>query len=266
MKKLMSLTMTALALFAFMSCSDDDNAGDVNDPARISVKLVDDPGDYEAVFVDVQDVQVKYNGGEGETSIGEVNAGVYDLLELTGGVNVLLADDNEIPAGNISQIRLILGDSNTVVVDGQTHPLQTPSAQQSGLKIQVNETLEPGILYEFTLDFDVEESIVTQGNGGYLLKPVIRASVEAETGAISGLVIGVPDSQVLVTAVNDETEEEISAYTDANGIFLLNGVPEGTYTLTFEADTALELEPIIVPGIEVNVGSTTEIEDVTFIQ
>lgn len=263
MKKLMNVSMVVLSLFAFMACSDDDNAGNGNDTARMSVKLVDDPGDYEAVYVDVQDVVVKYNGEEAESSIGEVNAGVYDLLELTGGASVLLADD-EVPTGDISQIRLVLGTENSVVVNGETYPLATPSAQQSGLKVQVHEELEAGIFYEFTLDFDVEESIVVQGNGSYSLKPVIRASMEAETGAISGLVVGLPDSQVLVTAVNDETDEEISAYTDANGVFMLNGVPEGTYTLTFEADSALALDPIVVTGVEVEVGSTTEIEDVVF--
>lgn len=256
--------MVVLSLFAFIACSEDDTTGNGNDTARMSVKLVDAPGDYEAVYVDVEDVVVKYNGDETETSIGEINAGVYNLLELTGGVSVLLAD-NEVPAGNISQIRLILGDENTVVVKGDTLPLATPSAQQSGLKIQVNEELEAGIFYEFTLDFDVEESIVVQGNGGYSLKPVIRSSVEAETGAITGLVLGLPDSQVLVTATNDETSEEISAYADVNGVFMLNGVPEGTYTLTFEADSELSLEPIVVSGVEVKVGSVTEVEDVTFL-
>lgn len=262
MKKLMNVSIVMLSLFAFMACSDDDNIENGNDSARMSIKLVDDPGDYESVFVEVEDVVIKYNGDETETSIDDVNAGIYDLLELTGGASVLLADD-EVPTGDISQIRLVLGDENTVVVNGETHPLQTPSAQQSGLKVQVNETLEAGVLYEFILDFDVEESIVVQGNGGYLLKPVIRASAEAETGAISGLVLPI-GTQTLVTAENETTGEEISTYTDANGIFMLNGVPEGTYTLTFEADSELGFEPIVISGVEVEVGSTTEVEDVTF--
>lgn len=151
----------------FASCSDDDKPTEGN--ARMSVKLTDAPGDYDAVYVDVRDVVIKTNGSETETSIGQVNAGVYNLLELTGGASVLLVDD-EIPAGTVSQIRLVLGDNNTVVIDGQTYPLATPSAQQSGLKIQVNETLQAGIFYEFILDFDVEESIVVQGNGNYSFK------------------------------------------------------------------------------------------------
>jgi hypothetical protein len=50
-------------------------------------------------------------------------------LDLTG-VNVLLAD-NLVPSGKLGQIRLLLGDKNTVVVGDKTYDLKTPSAQQS---------------------------------------------------------------------------------------------------------------------------------------
>jgi hypothetical protein len=47
--------------------------------------------DYDAVFVDVQDVMIKSSMDEmtGWVSIGGVTPQVYDLLDLTGGVNVL---------------------------------------------------------------------------------------------------------------------------------------------------------------------------------
>ena len=261
MKKLV-FGIASICMLAFLvSCSnDDDSTNPEQEMARMSVKLTDAPGDYDAVFVDVRDVMIKYNGSEEEVTVGEINAGVYDLLELTGGVSVLLVDD-EIPAGDISQIRLILGDNNTIVVDGDTFPLQTPSAQQSGLKINVNETLEGGIFYEFILDFDVDKSIVTQGNGGYLLKPVIRASTEANSGAIKGAVLPV-GIQTLVTAENATTE--ISAFTNELGIFVLSGVPSGTYTLTYEADANLGFPPIVVTNVEVEVGVVTEVDGVVF--
>lgn len=255
--------IASICMLAFLiSCNSDDDTTNTQEQemARMSVKLTDAPGDYDAVFIDVEDVVVKYNGNSEEVVIGDVNAGIYDLLELTGGVSVLLVD-NEIPAGDISQIRLILGDNNSVVVDGDTFPLQTPSAQQSGLKINVNETLEGGIFYEYILDFDVDKSIVTQGNGGYLLKPVIRATTEANTGAITGAVLPL-GIQTLVTAENANTE--ITAYTDAEGIFVLSGVPSGTYTLTYEADASLGFPPIIINDVEVVVGAVTEVDGVVF--
>src|SRR5690606_20787193 len=214
--------------------------------ARLSARLTDAPGDYENVFVDVQEVVIKYNNGQEDLNLG-INAGIYDLLELTAGVNVLLFND-EVPAGSISQIRLVLGEQNTIVVDGETLPLATPSAQQSGLKVQVNETLEPGILYEFMLDFDVDKSIVSQGNGDYSLKPVIRATTVAESGAISGTIVP-PGIVTMITAVNGTTE--ISTYANPLGEFLLSGVPDGTYTVTVQADVNLGIPPVVIENVVV---------------
>ena len=61
---------------------------------------------------------------------------------------------------HISQFRFILGDNNTVVVDGITYPLKAPSGQQSGFKVNVDETLTEGVKYEVWTDFDVQKSIV----------------------------------------------------------------------------------------------------------
>jgi len=261
MKTFLKFICIAILTVGFVSCSDDDSSeSNTDETARVSIELTDAPGDYEAVFIDVEDVVVKYNGEEDEVFIDDVDAGIYNLLELTGGVSVVLVDE-ELPTGSISQIRLVLGDDNTVVVDGETIPLQTPSAQQSGLKIQVNETLEGGIFYEFMLDFNVEESIVEQGNGGYLLKPVIRATTVAETGAISGSVIPVTDTPVLVTTTTGEGEE-ISAYTDAQGKFVLQGILEGNYDLKFEADPDLNFPPVIIDNVIVEVGEITTVGEI----
>lgn len=261
--KLITRFLMALAItFGFVACNDDDDSSAPLQTARLSVQMVDGPGDYDAVNIDVQDVRVTYSDTEEEISIGDINTGVYDLLQLTGGVSVLLAD-NEIPAGDLSQIRLVLGEDNTIVVDGETYPLSTPSAQQSGLKIQVHQTLEPDVFYEYILDFDVEESIVVQGNGGYSLKPVINASLVADAGQIAGIVI--PNTfQTLVTAVDADQLVEVSTYTSAEGDYILYGLPEGTYTVTFEADPALGFPPIIVPDVEVVAGLTTVLDDVIF--
>ncbi|GGD81176.1 DUF4382 domain-containing protein [Planktosalinus lacus] len=252
MKCILKISFLSILLFSFVACSDDDDSN-ADQASRIMVNLTDAPGDYEHVYVDVQDVRIIYGENGEEVTIGNINAGVYDLLELTGGVSVLLVDE-EIPSGAITQMRLVLGEENSVVIDGETFPLQTPSAQQSGLKVQVNQTLEPGILYEFTLDFNVEESIVEQGNGGYLLKPVIRASTAAESGSISGLVLPL-GVQSLVTASNNEGT--VSAYTNAEGNFVLHGVSEGIYTVTIEPEFTSEFEIIVIENVEVVNGNVT---------
>ena len=258
MKSLLKLSLIMLLFIGFASCSSDDDSSDSNNgKAKLALRLTDAPGDYEKVFIDVKDVVIKYDGGQEDLNLG-INAGIYDLLELTAGVNVLLYND-EVPAGKISQIRLILGENNTIVVDGQSHPLATPSAQQSGLKIQVHQTLEPGILYEFLLDFDVDKSIVAQGNGGYSLKPVIRATTVAESGAISGTIVP-PGVITMITAENGPLQ--ISTYANSLGKFLLAGVPNGTYKVTVQADLGLGVPPVVIENVTVVRGEVTNMGEI----
>lgn len=95
----------------------------------------------------------------------------FDLFEGTEG----LREDLE----SIREIRLHLADSGHMLVkdDGQICELRTPSGQQSGLKIKLPEgfQMEASHSYELEVVFDLEHSIVHQGNGGCLLKPVLRA-------------------------------------------------------------------------------------------
>ena len=251
----------SIIVIVFVGCNESDTTASTQGTSKISVKLMDDPGDYENVFIDVVDVRVKFGSDNddenGWQSLEAINTGIYDLLELTGGVNVLLVDDYEIPSGTLKQIRLILGEDNTVVIDGETFPLRTPSAQQSGLKIQVNETLEGNYGYTFLLDFDVDESIVMAGNSGNInLKPVIRATVEASTGAISGSVTPI-DVQMEISATNGV--DTISSFTDEDGYFVLVGLPQGSYTVTVTPDPTSELATQTIENVEVNVGETTDL-------
>jgi hypothetical protein len=59
-----------------------------------------------------------------------------------------------------------------VGVDGQVYPLETPSAESSGLKVKIDKELNE-TLNTFTLDFDAALS-VKEENGNYKLMPVIK--------------------------------------------------------------------------------------------
>lgn len=252
-------------LIVLFSCNSESNSeSNSSDLSKISVRLMDMPGDYDNVFIEVLDVMIKINAENDDDtnwqSLEAINTGIYDLLELTGGIDVLLVDDFELPSGLLKEIRLVLGVNNTIVTNGETLPLQTPSAQQSGLKIKLNQILEPNTSYTFFLDFDVDASIVMAGNSGNInLKPVIRASVEAATGVISGAILPI-DVQTEVSASNGL--ETISAFADENGIFVLVGLTPGTYTITVTPDPASGLNVQTISDVNVTAGENTVLGEI----
>lgn len=215
----------------FSSCSSNDSA-----PATLMVKLTDAPGDYDAVNIDIQDVQVNAdeNSNSGWQSLN-IKKGVYNLLKLTNGLDTLLGQI-QLPAGRVSQLRLVLGTNNTIKVSGTELPLNTPSAQQSGLKILINTDLKAGVTYEILLDFDAAKSIVSTGSGAFNLKPVIRSVVEASSGAIKGTVDPAASTPAIYAITGSDTVATTFADT-VSGKFLLKGVPAGTYTVSFEPKT-----------------------------
>ena len=271
-----SLLVATLISVGLVSCNDDDSDGSSSEMANLSIRMTDAPGDYDAVFIDVQGIEIQLeadddldatddDGTEGSewVTVEDVNTGIYDLLELTGGVSQLLAD-TEVEAGYVGQMRLILGPDNTVVVDGETKALNTPSAQQSGLKLQLNQRLEGGENYAFLLDFDVEQSIVETGNGGYNLKPVIRLSAEANAGMVVGTTV-VPaalnsDVQSLVVLTGNGIT--VSAYTNNDGDFALNGVPAGTYDVKITPQISSGLTVYTVSDVEVRPNETTDLGEI----
>ncbi len=177
---------------------------------------------------------------------------------MTNGKDVLIASD-DFPVGKISQLRLILGDNNSVTTqDGQTVMMKTPSAQTSGLKLKINATLQAGITYKLLLDFDASRSIVKTGNGRFNLKPVIRAIAEAQSGVIKGTV-SPAESLPAVWAISNT--DSIGTYADANSNFLIKGVPAGSYRVSFAPKNPFK--PKSLDGVTVNTGAVTDLKVLT---
>ncbi len=239
----------------WLACSDNDQT------ARLEVRLTDAPGDYEEVNIDIQSVEIHSSDGNqnsGWTTL-DVENGVYNILKLTNGLDTLLAS-SELPAGRISQIRLILGDNNSVVVGGETFPLSTPSAQQSGLKLNLQAELTEGITYTITLDFDAARSIVKRGNGTYSLKPVIRAIEKTTTGSIKGTVTPVEAAPAAVFAISG-VDTVATAYTDDAGKFILRSILPGTYTVGFDVKEGYT--DVTKENVGVTLGNVTDLGVVT---
>jgi hypothetical protein len=252
MKILKFLTITLVASSLLMACKKDGS-----DTTPTSVRMTDAPGNYQQVNVDVTGVEFTMN----TNAVINLNVkpGIYDLIKLTNGIDVLIATA-DLPAGKLSQVRLILGTNNSVKVDNVIYPLATPSAMQSGLKINVKADLVAGVAYELLLDFDANESIVVSGAGDYKLKPVLRSIETATTGSISGSVVtsaSLPASVRAYDGVNVFTTT-----TDVNGNFLLRGVSAGTYTVVVTPSSVFTAKSY--SNVIVTVGNVKAIGSINF--
>ncbi len=266
-RQIWKLAMVLAATTAIVACEDskDDTASQA--PATLKFNLTDAPVNYDAVYVEIEAVRVHIGDDDDTTSanggwedIDNIQPGIYNLLDFQNGLDTLFAED-EVPAGRLSQIRLILGDDNSVVVNGDSIALSTPSAQQSGLKLQVHYDLEPGLVYEFWLDFDASRSVVAKGNGGYNLKPVIKVFTKNTTGSIDGYIDPV-DAEALVMAYN-AAGDTATAYADTvSGYFLMSGLQPASYDIT--ADPLAPYTQQSLSGVVVTQGAVTRTDTIKF--
>ena len=254
--KIFAAILLIPAVLLFNGCKKDGN----ENVSHVAIRMMDAPSPYafEEVNIDVQEVEAHIAGsnGEGEWIRLDANAGIYNILTLTNGVDTLIGS-NIVPAGRLTQVRLILGTRNTVKVNGNVHPLSTPGGSESGLKINVQQDVtaeRPLVLF---LDFDAAKSIRAQGNGGFSLHPVIRAFTGQGTGAVTG-VVSIPGPAIAAT-LNSNSNTAVSYSTYANqlsGKFMFRGVENGVYTLNvYPADSDV---PVVVTNITVTAGATTD--------
>ena len=155
----------ALAIVSISSCKKEGKT------APVQFMLTDKPADYDSVNVHIVAIEVQINHDTDSWIPINTKDSIYNLLDLQNGITTLIAQDT-IPAGVLQQVRFILGDGNKVVVNGVSYPLATPSAEESGLKIKIGQSLNE-TLNVFTLDF-VAAASINEENGEYKLHPVIQ--------------------------------------------------------------------------------------------
>jgi hypothetical protein len=258
------LTLSTLTLFTslFFACSKNESSAEKS-KSRLEVYLTDDPANYDQVIIDVRDVKINYSNdtANGWKSLSQVNAGSYDILRLVNDKDTILGK-TDLDSGRIEQIRLVLGPNNYVKVNGQTYTLETPSAQQSGLKINLHQDVSAGLLYKLLLDFDASRSIVTTGNGKYILKPVIRASMQAQGGSIKGYVLPNTFNTAVYAIQGPDT---VAGTVTSGGGYWIKGLSAGSYDLRFApSDTAYK--PQTKTGISVTNSTVTTVDTVRLVK
>ena len=165
-------SLIVLAMFSTVACGDSPTAPSGN--GNLVVQLTDDHTDnVEQVNIYFTSVTANSAGGPPETMTLVLSENPQDLLLLRDAVIPLATAVVE--PGDYVSLRINLdADQSSVVEGGKTLPLQIPSGE---IKILGGFTVSDNATTTVTLDFDAEASLVRQGNGNWLLKPVIAMEV-----------------------------------------------------------------------------------------
>ncbi len=233
MKKFI-LILFVLALVA--ACDNGPTDEETTEYGTIRVETFDAPpsADVEKILLTITEVSAHNTDMEEWITLAQPNTPV-DFLELINGATAALVDTVLAP-GHYSQIRLVVADTNEVVVDGESHYLFVPSGEQSGVKLNLNFTVVAGELMEIMVDFDASKSVMKTAHR-YQLRPVFKAFKKVLSGTLAGSVkeptgAGIPNAMVAAVSADDDST---STLTDSEGAYKLI-LPEGIYGLQASAE------------------------------
>jgi hypothetical protein len=253
--KLTRLTLASTSLMAavtLVACGGSGSDTPTPPPAQmgtLSAALTDAPAcGFDAVNVTVSKVRVHKSSTATDTESGWTDitlnpARKINLLNLTNGALEQLGQ-TPLEVGRYTQVRLVL-DANTgnalnnsVVVTGSTleKSLDTPSAVQSGLKMNAQIDVTANQRADLVIDFDACKSVVTKGNGNYALKPVLKV-IPTILNGISGFV-SLPQlsSKVLVSAQQNGVVIASTVPNSVTGEFFLARLVPGNYDVVLTGD------------------------------
>lgn len=246
-----------LAVAALGAC-DDGGTGSASN--RVSVRLVDAPGDFKEVKVQVTELYLQResenDSTSGRLSLATDTTTYFDLLALVGGAGADLVKDAVIPAGTYSQLRVRVGDAYVVTRDGKVYAtpgarlpagmtatgtinLTSGKSRASGYRVRFpgEGLVVDGESRIVVLDFDVARSFghVAGKSGQVILNPQFSVSQAQLSGGISGVVT--PASGVTLPACGGAATDLTHFTATATGPTTLSAraATDGKYRMAFVA-------------------------------
>jgi hypothetical protein len=274
----LALGIIMIPILIFISCKKEKS--DLKIPEgqqRVRIRLSDNPVNYDAVYVDIQQVVVQvipdscrgrgdnnhndcYDDDEYRCSVWDtldIRPGVYNLLDLSNGADTLLATGLTL-TGRINKIKLILGNNNSVVIDSVSYPLSLWNNNHTiTIQVKGHDIIEitPDDL-QLWLDFDAGGSIVKVSNNHFVLKPRLRIWVPAQTASIKGKVLPKNAEAIVAAIVNGDTLVAIPDHHD--GRFKIRGLI-GTSANIFINATANGYRDTTITNVPLQRGGETDI-------
>jgi hypothetical protein len=193
------------------------SGGPVPATGTVNVSITDGPTtDFDHVWVTISELRFHTSNVVGANDAGWVTFPLVapvtvDLASLSNGALAKFFSNLALPVGTYRQIRVLLVDAADTLADsalaqgltynaqvdwtdtqGNSHssPLEIASPQQ-GIAVTGTFTLGASAPLNLVLDFDVGHDVVAFNHAGaraFVLKPLLRAYDQAQSGAVAGRV------------------------------------------------------------------------------
>lgn len=171
---------------------------------------------------------------------------VYDLVRL-GLIEIPMCGNPELPVGNYEELRMVISEAWISDSDGD-HPVEiTGNSGFLGFRFKPGTVVEENRMIDLIVDFNVEKSIVKDGDGNYRLQPVVSCVAGSHRGGptIEGLITDgqVPLSKASVVAAGHQpgtgsyTAQTVEGDVERDGAddtgkFKIWTVKDGVYDVT----------------------------------
>ncbi len=187
---------------------------------KVSVRLMDAPGDFKAAVVTIAEIDLVGSGGTTVLSTTETTTNLLTLANDTA----LLVDQVDVPVGTYSQLRFVItggyveveqADGSSIIYASSPNyeglppgavvggELQMPSYAQSGLKVNLPGGLVVGTKAQVVLvDFNVQQSFGQRAgrSGMWVMHPVVTATDFELTGTVNVTLTPVASPPVTIPA------------------------------------------------------------------
>ncbi len=204
-----------------------------DEKALINVLLIDAPGDFDEVWLEILGVEILPAGTRGldnaEWSYIPYTPSnkMVKVSDLVGSQRLLLGRQ-EIRAGQVSRIRLLLGDTHYLIKDGQQIMLQPAPNADERLTVEMDLQASAGFAWDIYLDINLAKSIQQNTSGGFTLAPSLRAFSMENRSELRGTIQPAEATPHIFAFTETDTIATLSA---KNGEFRLRGLTSGTYRI-----------------------------------
>jgi hypothetical protein len=264
------LLLAIASMMALTGCGGGGTGGSgaTGGTGTMNVRLADAP-DPTITSIDITFTKLEAHIGSSWEEIPLADETV-NLLDLTD--EDMLLGSAVLPAGSYNQIRLFPSLVTVTDADG-THTVNIGSAANTGIKVNINADLPANAVQTLLLDFNVDKSLIKQGNGQYRLQPVLKGVIKTLSGTITGTATDGtnPLLNAHVTAIYEAGDsypigtEVNTSSSMSDGGFTIWALLPGTYTLNFSwtsADGAVT-KTAQVTGVVVTANQETTIGSIT---